>query len=141
MKDLRPALRALLLSDGAVNTAVAGSRIYPGIMPQGQTLPSIVQNLITESSDYHMQGASGLGQARIQIDCWALTQDLAVALANLVFDKISGFKGTVAFGSDSPQTQEVVIQGVFPDQGRDDYDPLAKLFSRRRDYLIWYSQT
>jgi hypothetical protein len=141
MKDLRPALRALLLGDAAVLAAVTTSgvsRIYPGVLPQGITLPSIVQNLISEGSGYHMQGDDGLVQARVQLDCWALTQDAAVSLAGLVFDLLSGFHGTVSFGSDSPQ-QSIVVRGVFHDQGRDDYDPVPKLFTRRRDYLIWYA--
>lgn len=141
MKDLRPAFRALLLSDAAILAAVTTSgvsRIFPGILPQGETRPSVVQNLITEGSGYHMRGDDGLIQVRVQVDCWALTQDLAVNLANLVFDRLTGFSGSVVFGSDSPQ-QEIVVRGVFHDQGRDDYDPVPKLFDRRRDYLIWYA--
>lgn len=138
MKDIRPALRAFLLADGDVSSAVGASRIYPGTLPQGVTLPSIVQNLITEGSDYHMQGDSGLMQARIQVDSWALTQDLAVSLAALVYDRLSGHRGTIAFGSNSPQ-ETIVVQGVFHDQGRDDYDATAKLHSRRRDFLFWYA--
>lgn len=112
-------------------------RIYGGIVSQGITAPSIVQNLITEGSSYRMDGDSNLIEARVQIDCWALTQDLAVSLAGLVFDVLSGHSGTIAFGSESPQ-QTVVVQGIFHDQGRDDYDPTPKLFSRRRDYRFHY---
>jgi hypothetical protein len=142
MKDIRPALRAFLLADVAVSAAITTggvSRLYPGVLPQGIAEPSIVQNLITEGSDYHMQGDSGLMQVRVQIDCWALTQDLAVSLANLVFDRLSGHSGTIAFGSNSPQ-DSIVVRGVFHDTGRDDFDQLAKLHSRRRDYLIWYAE-
>lgn len=138
MKDIRPALRALLLGDGSISALVGGSRIYPGIMPQGITATSIVQNLITEGTAYHMQGDDGLMQARIQVDCWALTQDAAVALANLVFDRLSGYRGVVLFGSNSPQ-ESIVMRGVFHDQGRDDYDDIAKLHRRSRDYLFWYA--
>lgn len=139
MKDIRPALRAILLADSGVLAAVGGGsgRIYPGVLAQGVTAPSIVQNLITEGSNYHMQGDAGLMQARIQVDCWALTQDLAVSLAGLVFDVLSGRSGTIAYGSDSPQ-RSVIVQGVFHDQGRDDYDPVTGMFARRRDYIIWY---
>jgi Protein of unknown function (DUF3168) len=143
MKDIRAGLRALLIGDATILATVGGNpspRIYPGVLPQGQTQTSIVQNLITEGSDYHMQGGSGLGQARVQIDCWATTQDAAVALANMVFDRLSGHRGTILFGSNSPQ-DEVVVQGIFHDQGRDDFDSVAKLHTRRRDYLIWYSET
>lgn len=140
MKDVRKALRAILLGDGVINAAITdGSvkRIYPGILPQGITDQSIVYTLVTEESDYHMQGSSHLMQDRIQVDCWAQTPDAAVALANLVKDELSGFSGTVSFGADSPQAS-VVVHAVFHDQGRDDYDATAKLHVRRRDYLFWY---
>lgn len=142
MKDIRPALRAVLLADTAVLAAITTSgvsRMYPGVLPQGETRPTIVHNLITEGTGYHMQGDDGLVQERVQIDCWAQSQDAAVALANLVFDRLSGYRGTIAFGSNSPQ-DSIVVRGVFHDQGRDDYDSLAKLFDRRRDYLIWYAE-
>ena len=144
MKDVRPALRAILLADadvyaaidGDVSRAQGGSRIFTGTLPQGETFPSVVQNLISEDSDYHMQGGSGLMQARIQIDCWALTQDAAVSLANLVYDGVSGYRGVITFGT--PQ-QQIDVQAIFHDLGRDDYDPVAKLHARRRDYLIWFA--
>lgn len=144
MKDVRKAIRAFLLGDAAISTLVGGSRIYPGILPQGvaqtSVVPAVVQNLVTESSDYHMQGGSGLGQARIQVDAWAQSADAAVELANLVYDRLSGSKGTIEFGTNSP-LENVVVQGVFQDQGRDDYDATSKLHTRRRDYMVWYSET
>lgn len=139
MKDIRAATRTILLADSPVSVAVGAARIYPGILPQGITLPSIVQNLISEQIDYHMGGDDGLVSARVQIDSWALTQDAAVLLANLVFDALSGYSGTVVYGSNSPQ-DTMVIRAVFHDQGRDDYDSTAKMFVRHRDYLFWYGE-
>jgi Protein of unknown function (DUF3168) len=143
MKDIRGALRTFLLADAAINAIVttAGvSRIYPGILPQGITATSIVQNLVSELSNIAMDGPTHLGQARVQLDCWALTQDAAVALANLVMDRLNGHRGIIAFGGNSPQ-DEIVVKGVFHDQGLDDYDSVAKMHRRSRDYLIHYSET
>lgn len=137
MKDIRSALRAILLGDSTISTAIDASRIYPGILPQGVTQQSIVYTIVGEDSDYNMQGSSHLARDRIQLDCWAQTVDAAVVLANLVKDELSGFRGTVSYGSNSPQ-DSVVIHAVFHDQGRDEYDSTAKLHARRRDYFIWY---
>lgn len=139
MKDIRAALRALMLANGAVSSAVGASRIFTGTLPQGQTSLSVVQNLVTEGTDYIMRGASGLAEMRIQIDCWGQTQDLAVDLANKVKDAISGYRGTQLYGSSSPQNS-VVIQGIFADQGGDDYDSTAQLHRRRRDYIVRYEE-
>lgn len=133
----------MLLADAAVLAAVTTGdspdvrRIYPAILPQGITAPSIVQNLITEGIGYFMQGDDALMQARVQLDAWALTQDLAVSLAGKVFDRMSGFSGTVVYGSNSPQ-DSIVVQAVFHNQGRDDYDDGSKMFVRRRDYILWF---
>jgi len=143
MKDIRLAIRSLLTGDPAIAAiiTVGGiSRVYPGTLPQGTTLPSVVQNLITESSDYHLIGPSYLGQSRMQIDCWAQLPDDAVLLADLVLDKLSGYSGVTAVGSSSPQ-DTIDVEAIFHDQGRDDFDATAKMYTRRRDYLIWFRQS
>lgn len=140
MKDIRGALRSFLLADATISGLVGGTRIYPGIVPQGITATSIVQNLISEGSDLTMDGRSGLGAARVQVDCWALSQNDAVVLANLVFDRLAGHRGTITFGSNSPQ-DDVVVFGIIHEQGRDDYDPVALKHRRSRDYTVWYSET
>lgn len=140
MKDIRPAIRQILLNDPTLNAYVGGTRIYPVLLPQGVTAPSVVQNLITEASDYHTQGPSGLGAARVQIDCWALTADQSVVLGDMVHDELSGFSGIVTWGSNSPPS-DLLIRGIFKDQGRDDYDPVSKLYSRRRDFMVWFSES
>lgn len=138
MKDIRPALRALLLGDAMVAT-ISGGRIYPVRLPQGQRLASIVYNRISELGDYHMLGPSGLAWARMQIDCWAEKQDDAVTLANAVYDRLSGFRGIVLFGSNSPLDQ-IDIKAIFLDQGREDYDEIAELYRMSRDYIIRYAE-
>lgn len=144
MKDIRAALRSILIADAAVAAAVSTGnspdlyRIYPSVLPQGITRASIVQNLVSETVGYFMQGDDGLFQARVQIDAWALTPDLAVSLSGLVFERLSGFSGTITYGSNSP-LDSMTVRAVFHDQGRDDYDNTVKMYVRRRDYLIWYA--
>lgn len=137
--DIRPALRAYLLADSGI-AALVGDRIYHIKMPQGVTQPSIVFNRISGQGDHHMQGASGLNRPRIQIDCWAKSSaDAAVALANLVKERIDGFKGSVGYGSNSPQ-DSVTVQGVFFESERDDYDSDSEFYRVSHDYLIWYEE-
>lgn len=131
MNDLRPALRAVLLADAAVFSAVGGSRIFPVQMPQGEKRPSLVYHRVSGSSDYHMAGSSGLAQSRMQLDSVAEHAALAVQLANAVHDRLSGFKGT---------QDGVVIQGSFMVNEREDFDSTALLFRVTRDYAIWYME-
>lgn len=141
IKDLRGALRSFLLADSGISTAVGGSRIYPGIIAQGQTLPSIVYNLVTEQTDQTMQGASGLVSPRFQIDAWAQSQDDADNLARLIKNRIDGFRGVWPYGSNSPK-DVIYVQGVFSQNARYNYDDVAqpKLHGVSRDYVISYGE-
>ena len=133
MKDIRPALRQYLLDDPTVSGLVGGVRIHNTRLPQDQVSPSIVYVKVSETGDYHMQGDSGLGQVRMQVDAWAQNADAATELANAVYDRLSGARDTVTVGSDF-----VNIRGSFLANGRDDYDAVAKLYRVSRDYIIWY---
>lgn len=138
MKDIRPALRTILLTDNALAALVGNVRVYPAVLPQGEIGPSIVFNRITEASDYNMAGDSGLAQALMQIDAWALKHDLAAELSNAAHDRLSGFSGWVLFGADSPQNS-VNIRGIFQTNGRDLFDDVSDLFRVSRDYAVWYA--
>jgi hypothetical protein len=138
MIDLRPAIRTILLADPQINAMVGGSRVYASILPQGQTLTSIVQNMISEDMSYHMKGDSGLMMVRTQLDCWSKSSDEAVKLGGYVFDALTGFSAQqMEYGSASPK-EKIDIDAVFHDQGRDDYDTTAIMHTRRRDFIFWY---
>lgn len=138
MKDIRPALRYFLLADSTISTLVGGVRIHTVRLPQGQREPSIVYNRISEGADYTNDGDSGLSQARFQIDAWATRQDSAVELANAIYDRLTGHRGTVEFGSGSPQ-DSIEFRAAFLQQGREDYDSAAELYRMSRDFTIWYA--
>lgn len=131
MKDIRPALKSFLLGSAPI-AAAAGTRIYPIKLPQGTTGASIVYNRVSGGGDYHFQGLSGFAKHRFQIDAWAPTAQAATDLADLVRDRIDGYRGDM--GADSPPV--VTVQGVFMVDQREDYDDEAKLHRMSRDYFI-----
>lgn len=135
IKDIRPALRAFLLADGSVSVAVGGSRVFPVMLPQGETRDSVVYTRISGVGDHHMTGPSGLNRPRIQIGAWSKTADGAASLADLVKQCIDGHSGAMGAGGIA-----VDVQGVFFDSERDLYDDGAKLHGVIRDYFVWYEE-
>lgn len=140
--DLRPALRAYLLADSTIADAVGDTRVHPTVLPQGTNgpaVPAVVYNTISEVTNHHTQGASGLVMARIQIDAYAQTASAADSLSRAIKDRIDGIRATWSYGTASPQ-DSVNVQGVFAESARTGYEPDSKLFRSGRDYLIWFEE-
>ena len=91
---MEEAIIARLLADAGV-AAIVGTRVFPGMRPQGSALPAAVLNRISGGPLYADDGEVGLEQARIQIDCWADTYTAAKKLARAVTACLSAFDGTV----------------------------------------------
>lgn len=132
MKDIRPALRSLLLGDAGV-AALVVDRVYPVRLPQGVKVASVVYTRISGETDYKMEGASGYARSRMQVDCWAPTVDAAAALANKVKDCLSGFAGAVGNPS-------VFIQGAFCTDEREQYDDMVQMYGVSRDYFVHHEE-
>lgn len=130
MLDIRPALRTFLLEDAAI-AAVVIDRVYPGKIPQGVSATSIVYTRVSGGGDYHMQGLSGFARHRYQIDAWAPTGNGAASLADLIRDRIDGYRGAMG---------EVTVHGIFFEDQREDYDDQARLHRTGRDYFIDFAE-
>ena len=91
---MEEALIAKLLTDSGV-AALVGTRIHPGVRPQGTALPTIVFNMISANPSYSDDGEDGIAEARIQLDCWGATYTDAKKTARAVKTALSGFGGTV----------------------------------------------
>ena len=140
LQDVRVGLRAYLLDDATISASVGGARIFAIKLPQGEERLSIVHSRISALGDHHMQGASGLVRARLQIDCWSKSDaDAADLLARQVKERIDGYRGSMRWGEDSP-AEAIVVQGIFCESEREDYDDVAKMFRSSKDYLIWYEE-
>jgi hypothetical protein len=129
--DLRSELRDFLVADATVFALIGGQRIFPVVMPQGETRTSLVYTTISETTDHVTTGASGLVMQRIQIDAYATLPDDADTLARAVKDILDGYRG--AMGA-------IDVQGVFADTARTDYQSEPKLYRVSRDYLVWYGE-
>ena len=74
------------LSNKASITALVSTRIYPQVGPDSADYPFITYNVISESHDHAMQGATGLANPSMQVDVWAETiadrVDVSEALRN-----------------------------------------------------------
>ena len=75
--------RALLIADAGVSALVSG-RVNFGEHPQGAPFPAIVLTTVSDTEDMHMNGAGGLSQGRVQVDCYAETYGAAKLLSRAV---------------------------------------------------------
>jgi hypothetical protein len=87
-------LIAYLLASATI-TALTGTRITPAAASQGAALPYVTVEAITRGPLYADDGAVGLTQDRVQIDCWATTFSGARALADAVIARLSAVRDVV----------------------------------------------
>lgn len=91
-------IRAFLLSQTAV-TDIAGNKVNFGEHPQGLPLPAIVLNTISDAQGMTLSGPDGLGDAVLQVDCYALDYRAAKLLARAVRAALTGYSSTVVQGT------------------------------------------
>ena len=135
--DARPAIRAHLLADLAISNIV-GTRIFPIQLPQGVIQPSIVYHVIDETEGYHYSGPDGLVAQRLQIDAVSRSSDEAINISTLCKERLGGFAGVIAYGTNSPQDTVEVQLIQFLTTQPEDYDNDLALYTKRRDYMVWF---
>lgn len=122
--------RALLKADPAV--AALTSRINWAAHPQGQPWPALVLHLVGDRADYALDGETGHGSARIQVDAWGDSYSDAKRLARAVRSALSGHAGGR-------------FQGVFFAGSREDRaagtNEADRPFRCSQDFLAEFSQT
>lgn len=122
-------IQAALLASSGVTALVAG-RVSFGAHPQGQPLPAAVLNTISDISDHTLQGPDGVPEARVQIDCYAMTYGEAKQLSRAVRAVLDGFSAGA-------------IQGVFLAGARDmregGTNEATRPFRVSLDFMVRYS--
>jgi hypothetical protein len=134
MAGLGEALHALLAADAAV-AALAGSRIYPNLVPAAASYPAIAYQRISGRRVHSQTGPSGLAAPRVQITSLAASYAQADALGQAVRQALDGYVGTVA---------GVELQASFIENEEDDhYNSAADendLHVVRQDYFFWHRE-
>jgi hypothetical protein len=85
--SMETALRSRLKNDAGVS-ALVGSRVDWTQRPQGTSAPCVVLTAIADNRDQHFQGFAGFRSTRIQIDCYAATKAVSVALREAIISAV-----------------------------------------------------
>jgi len=126
-------IRSALINDADV-TAVISSRVYPGIMPHGYTLPAIVYQRISSERPHTLdQGNIGRVFSSFQIDCYAESYSTVRDLADKVRLVLDGFSGSLGGEAD--------VGGIHLMSDRDLFEEETELYRVTHDYLIPYFET
>jgi len=113
---------SLLTNNETVNGLV-GTRIYPGVIPQGKTVPAIVYEQTGGDRDITFGGTVGYVDGAFDITCWSSTYGGARALSDAVRKVLDGHSGTTG-------TQKVYVMHLANEADRIEEDPT--LLGRRR---------
>lgn len=138
--SIEVAVRSLLLASSSLS-AVVGVRIAPGSVSEQTAMPYIVYNRFASDHQNHMQGASGLVFARIQLDLFAETWAHIEAMTEAIRNRIDGYRGTVTVNSQTLRIQQAHLEGVrdnyiAPTDGSDN-----GTYSRMLDFFVSASET
>lgn len=123
-------IRTILMAD-APTVALIGSRIYPGELPQGSTLPAATYTVVSNVPENSLDGkvATTLKASRVQVDVYARpdVNGGAYAQAQALATCIRSVLGDL---SDSDLTG-------FLENEADTFDNVTKYHGVRMDFTIW----
>ena len=125
---IEEAIRTRLTSYAGV-TALASTRTYPLVLPQGVTLPAIRYQKIDAEREHMMGSDSGVVGALFQVDSYAADPLAAKNLAAQVKAALSRYRDTVG---------DVVIQDVLLEGESEHFEDKVRMYRERQDYLVFY---
>lgn len=130
---MESSLMTLLLSSAdlasLVDTRIKWNRIAAPATP-----PYAILRRISGRIDYKMDGASGLSESRLQVDCYGSTYSSAKSVARAFQKALSGYSGAVG---------ATKFDGVFLLAERDMIDEdetTADLHAVSLDFIIWHKE-
>lgn len=122
----------------AAVTAIVGSRIYQGVLPQGGTFPKIRVQRVSEQDELHLRGSNGIIADRVQVDSVSDAADavgIATALdaairGNSAGSSVVGWTGTVG---------GYTVAAILPGNVREGFDAAElRQYKVMRDLLVWW---
>tara|TARA_R100000808_G_C2021747_1_gene69600 strand:+ start:48 stop:461 length:414 start_codon:yes stop_codon:yes gene_type:complete len=126
MADIEHALRNRIRSSSDVTDIVA-TRVFPIVVPSGQSLPAIVYELVSSDPQESNDGHSALTYARFSVDCMAKSYSDVKDLAEKVRLAVTGYSGTEA---------SVVVTSTRHLSSSDEYSPPANAGERGTHHVV-----
>jgi hypothetical protein len=125
---------ALLTADAGIAAAV-GARVFPGVLPQGQTLPAIVFELVSATPLPVIDAtvATHLMRSRVQINLLGPDYAALHTLRDTVVLAVRHQRGTI--GGD------VVHSTLLDYEGPVSFDDALQTWQRPIDLIITHQQT
>lgn len=108
-------------------TAIVGNRVYPLVIAQGEPMPAVTYQKISNTPTQCKEGVSGLDRFRVQINIYAEKYPDQEALGGIIRDALDNFSGTVS-GSQ--------IANITYETETDLHDDAADIFFLEQDYTI-----
>lgn len=114
-------------------SALIGTRVHPGQLPQRTTLPAVTYRRVTTLRVSTRDGAGKalLARPRFQFDCWATTYIAARAVATQLLDALTDF----------PQASNPRVDVALPSNDFDDYEPDPERYRVILDAFIWHEES
>jgi hypothetical protein len=131
---MKEQLRAYLMADAGV-AALVGPRVTWAVRARGAPLPAVVLHQISGRRNYAMTAPSGLVEARVQVDCWALSNGIATHIGRAVNAALGGLRA---------ELDGVMIQAAFLELEQDLPDtaspPDEQIQRVSQDWMIWHTE-
>jgi len=127
-------LRTLIVGSTAV-TALLSTRVHYNKTPESAEHPNVRFRTNADDEELTMDGAGGLHQARVDLECNGRTEDSAQSVADAVKTRLHGFKGAMG---------NVTAQGIFLSAKDDSYIPFSNegdegIHTVAFDTQVWYT--
>jgi hypothetical protein len=125
-------------------TALVGSRIYVGKLPQRAVFPAIRVQAISTIQSTHLRGAGATQRSRVQVDAiaWEGSSPDPVTVARSIDQAAHGLgDGSALCGwTGSVGSPAFTVVAVFPFGTHEAYDAENDLRQYRviRDYYVWW---
>jgi len=128
------ALVARLTGASAVS-ALVGSRVSFFGRQRADSLPTISLTKVSPGRQWSHDGPDNLDRARVQVDCWALTDTAALALSRAVLGVLE-VSATVG----STVLHPAMLDGESFDEELS-AEGGARIFRVRQDFMIYHEET
>jgi hypothetical protein len=125
----------LLVQGDATVVGISPTGGFLAQLPKDFSLPSWIYEVVSDPTDYELQGPVSQSSTRIQLKCIGASGAQAISLAKAINDVLSGYHGTL---TDADST---VVHGIFKTNSIDFFDDNARNYIRILEYLVCFDSS